>query len=136
MKRLAMLKGTCHCGATHWTLSEVPATVTACSCTICRRYGALWAYGHLADDVEVSGETTAYYRADGKELVFHFCTTCGSAMFNMAREPNSEGKRWIAVNCRMTEPELIAELPVDHFDGHDTWEDLPPDGRKVRDMWF
>jgi hypothetical protein len=117
-------------------LSEIPASVTACSCTICRRYGALWAYGHLADDVEVSGETTAYYRADGKELVFHFCTTCGSAMFNMAREPNSEGKRWIAVNCRMTEPGLIADLPVDHFDGHDTWEDLPPDGRKVRDMWF
>jgi hypothetical protein len=78
----------------------------------------------------------AYRRADGKELVFHFCGGCGCAMFNMARAADGEGRRWIAVNCRMADPAAILHLPVDHFDGHATWQDLPPDGRTVRDMWF
>jgi hypothetical protein len=131
-----MLTGTCHCGACSWTLAEVPASVTACSCTICRRTGALWAYGFLGQDVTVAGPTTAYRRADGKELEFHFCPTCGSMLYNMARKVRADGTRWIAVNCRMTDPARLLDLPIDHFDGHDIWEDLPPDGRKVRDMWF
>ena len=51
-----MLTGTCHCGACRWTLAAPPASVTACSCTICRRFGALWAYGFLGKDVTVSGD--------------------------------------------------------------------------------
>jgi hypothetical protein len=42
----------------------------------------------------------------------------------------------MAVNLRLTEPEPIAHLPIDHFDGLDKWEDLPPDGRCIRDLWF
>ena len=34
------------------------------------------------------------------------------------------------------DPEAVADLPVDHFDGLDTFKDLPGDGRCVRDMWF
>lgn len=30
----------------------------------------------------------------------------------------------------------VADIPLDHFDGLDTFEDLPSDGRCVRDMWF
>ena len=131
-----MLSGTCHCGACSWTLAEAPASVTACSCTICRRTGALWAYGFLGQDVTVAGPTTAYRRADGNKLEFHFCPTCGSMLYNIAREDRADGTRWIAVNCRMTDPAPLMDLPIDHFDGHDTWEDLPPDGRTVRDMWF
>lgn len=131
-----MLTGTCHCGACSWTLQSPPTSVTACSCTICRRYGALWAYGFIGKDVSVAGTTTSYRRADGNELEFHFCSICGSAMYNMAREANADGHRWIAVNVRMADPAALFELPVDHFDGHETWEDLPPDGRRVKDMWF
>ena len=131
-----MLTGTCHCGASSWTLTAMPQSVTACSCTICRRYGALWAYGFIGKDVTVTGATTAYRRADGTQLEFHFCPTCGCVLYNMAREPGIDGHRWVAVNCRMTDPSPLLDLPIDHFDGHDTWEDLPPDGRTVRDMWF
>ena len=46
-----MLKGKCHCCAIRWTLSELPRSVTACNCTICRRYGSLWAYGYLARNI-------------------------------------------------------------------------------------
>jgi hypothetical protein len=31
---------------------------------------------------------------------------------------------------------LIADIPIDHFDGLDTFDDLPRDGRCVKDYWF
>ena len=39
-----MIEGTCHCGAVRWRFSGIPESATACNCTVCRRYGALWAY--------------------------------------------------------------------------------------------
>jgi len=51
-------------------------------------------------------------------------------------KPDDEGRRWTAVNLRLTEPDPIADLPIDHFDGLNTFGDLPRDGRRVKDMWF
>jgi hypothetical protein len=43
----------------------------------------------------------------------------------------------MAVNLRLAEaPEAVMALPIDHFDGLEHWEDLPRDGRTIRDMWF
>jgi hypothetical protein len=47
-----------------------------------------------------------------------------------------DGRRRLAVNLRLTEPGPVAHLPIDHFDGLDTFDDLPRDGRCVADMWF
>jgi hypothetical protein len=44
-------------------------------------------------------------------------------------------RRRIAVNLRLAEPEAVAGIPIDHFDGLDTFEDLPRDGRCVADCW-
>lgn len=50
-----MLIGNCHCGAVRIEVLEIPQAVISCSCSICRRTGALWArypqisvkvYGH------------------------------------------------------------------------------------------
>jgi hypothetical protein len=49
---------------------------------------------------------------------------------------NDDGRRRIAVNVRLAEPDAVAHLPVDHFDGLDTFEDLPNDGRCVSHLWF
>ena len=51
-------------------------------------------------------------------------------------EPNAEGRRRVAVNLRLTEPDPIADVPIRHFDGLDKWEDRPRDGRCIRDLWF
>ena len=45
------------------------------------------------------------------------------------------GLRRIAVNLRLTEPDLVALLPIDHFDGLDSFSDLLRDGRCVADYW-
>lgn len=93
----------------------------------------LWAYDYEREGITVTGPTTAYVR--GKAIEFHFCPTCGCVAFWRAREVK-EGRRRIAVNVRLTDPEAVAGLPIDHFDGFDTFDDLPRDGRCVRDYWF
>jgi hypothetical protein len=49
---------------------------------------------------------------------------------------NVSGPRRIAVNLRLTEPEAVAHIPIDHFEGLNSFEDLPRDGRCVADYWF
>ena len=129
-----MLEGACLCGSTRWKLDELPESATACSCTACRRYGVLWAYGHEGENITVTGETTSYIR--GNALSFNFCPKCGNVSHWRGLKTNEEGKRRIAVNLRLTEPGPIGHIPIDHFDGLDKWEDLPRDGRCIKDMWF
>jgi hypothetical protein len=51
--------------------------------------------------------------------------------------PDREGRRRIAVNLRLAEePDDVARIPIDRFDGLCTFEDLPRDGRCVADYWF
>ncbi len=129
-----MIAGSCHCGCVQWTFQGIPESATACNCTACRRYGVLWAYGHEDEGIRVSGPTKAYVRGDS--LGFHFCPECGCVAYWRSLEPDPDGRRRIAVNLRLTEPEPIAHIPIDHFDGLDKWEDLPRDGRCIRDLWF
>lgn len=129
-----MLEGSCHCGAVTWRFDRMPESATTCNCTVCRRYGTMWAYDWEGEAIHVDGPTKAYVR--GREIEFHFCPDCGCVAFWRAREPNAAGRRRIAVNLRLADPDAVAGVPIDHFDGFDTFEDLPRDGRCVRDYWF
>ena len=129
-----MIEGSCHCGAVQWRFDGLPEAATACNCTVCRRYGVLWAYDYADEGIHVSGPTKAYVR--GKAIEFHFCPECGCVAYWLALRTDSEGRRRIAVNLRLAEPEPVARIPIDRFDGLDTFEDLPRDGRRVADYWF
>jgi hypothetical protein len=129
-----MIEGSCLCDAVHWRFDGVPEGATACNCTACRRYGTLWAYAYEGDGITVSGPTTAYVR--GTALAFHFCPTCGNVAYWRGLRPHADGRVRIAVNLRLASPESVADIPIDHFDGFDTFEDVPRDGRCVRDYWF
>ncbi|HUO12090.1 MAG TPA: GFA family protein [Caulobacteraceae bacterium] len=130
-----MLEGSCHCGSVKWRIEAPVESVTACNCTVCRRYGVLWAYGHADEDVHVVGETRAYAWGE-RSIGFHFCPTCGCVVSWRAIEADEHGRRRSAVNVRLAEPGAVAHLPIDHFDGLDTFDDLPRDGRCVADLWF
>ncbi|HZV92990.1 MAG TPA: GFA family protein [Caldimonas sp.] len=130
----AMLEGSCLCGAARWRFDRLPESATACNCTACRRYGALWAYDYEGAGIEVSGATKGYVR--GTALAFHFCSECGAMAYWRALGTDKEGRRRIAVNLRLADPDAVAGVPVDHFDGLVGWEDLPRDGRCVKDLWF
>lgn len=129
-----LISGTCHCGAVGWTFRGMPEGATACNCTVCRRYGVLWAYDYEGEGICVSGATTTYIR--GTSVEFHFCPHCGCVAYWRAQSAQCDGRRRIAVNLRLTEPEPIAQVPIDHFDGLDKFDDLPRDGRCVGDYWF
>lgn len=129
-----MLEGACLCGGVTWRFRGLPESATACNCTACRRYGTLWAYDHEGEGIEVAGPTTAYVR--GQALGFHFCGRCGCVAYWRSLGTDAQGRRRIAVNLRLTEPDGIAHLPIDHFDGLDSFDDLPRDGRCIADLWF
>ena len=129
-----MLEGACHCGKVRWRFDDVPESATACNCTVCRRYGVLWAYDFVDEAIHVSGETKAYERGDAIE--FHFCPECGCVAFWRGKCLQPDGRRRIAVNLRLAEPDTVADIAVEHFDGLDTFDDLGQDGRRVKDLWF
>lgn len=130
-----MLEGQCHCGGVRWTCDAVPESATACNCSICRRYGVLWIYGHENEDIRVHGETRAYMRENGM-LEFLFCPSCGCVASWRALRANREGRQRIAVNIRLCELEPVTHLVINHVDGMRNFEALPHDGRRVADMWF
>jgi hypothetical protein len=129
-----MIEGSCHCGAVHWQLEGRPDRATACNCTVCRRYGVLWAYDYDGEGIQVSGKTQPYVR--GEDLEFHFCPTCGCLAFWRGLRLDAAGRRRIGINLRLAEPEAVADVPVERLDGLSTWEHLPLDGRTVGDYWF
>jgi len=129
-----MIEGSCHCGAVCWQFNGQPDSATACNCTVCRRYGVLWAYGYEDEGIRVSGHTQAYVR--GKAIAFHFCPLCGCVVCWRGCETDEAGRRRIAVNLRLAEPDTVARIPIDRFDGLDTFDNLPRDGRCVADYGF
>jgi hypothetical protein len=59
-------------------IATAPETVTDCNCSICRRYGVLWAYYSPAQIRFVAGEdATQIYMWGDKSLEFHRCRNCG-----------------------------------------------------------
>ena len=131
------MKGSCHCGATHWRLQGDPGSITACNCTLCRRYGALWAYDYEHGRISVEGPTSSYSRRNKENpaLEILFCASCACVLAWRGLRDEGDGRRRMAVNLRLAPPEAVAHLPIDHFDGLDTFEDLPSEGRCVRDLW-
>ena len=111
-----MIAATCHCGAVRIEVPYPPATVTDCNCTLCRRYGVLWAYYNEAD-VRVfaqPGVIDEYIRGR-KEQRFGRCNACGCVMFwqkLVAADGNEMG-----VNARNFEPNELAAARVEKLDG-------------------
>ena len=129
-----MIEGACHCGAVRWRFEGMPNSATAC-CTVCRRHGVPWADDDddEGERIHVPGATRAYVRGDAIE--FHFRPACGCVSWRRLQRADDGGRRRIAV-LRPTEPDAVARLPIEHFDGLDTFDYLPRDGRCVADYWF
>ena len=111
-----MLEGRCHCGQVGWRFDGAPDHATACNCSMCRRRGALWGYGHEGIDVRVDGETAVYVWGDAA-LGTHFCPTCGIVAYWRGLTTDAQGRRRVGFNLRLAEPEAVADIPVHHLDG-------------------
>ena len=117
-----MLTATCHCGAVRVEVPRRPRTVTDCNCSICRRYGVLWAY-YKPTSVRVvaSRGATAGYAWGRKSIRFVRCRTCGCIThYERPRAP----RRGIAVNARCFDPAELGAPRVRRLDGASSWKYL------------
>src|SRR5579872_4928607 len=97
-----MIEGSCHCGAVRWQFKGQPDGATACNCTVCRRYGVLWAYDYEGEGIHVSGDTHSYIWGT-REISFNFCPECGCVAFWRALARDAAGRCRIAVNLRLAD---------------------------------
>jgi len=111
-----MITATCHCGKVSLEIETAPTEVTDCNCSICRRYGVLWAY-YSPKQVRVTGKTDIYQWGD-KSLHFHRCPDCG-CISHWSSVDSSRDR--MGVNSRLMPPEVVATARVRHLDGADTW---------------
>lgn len=118
-----MLQASCHCGAVQIEVLNKPTSLTQCTCSICHRYGAQWAYctRRTASVSYAPGKVTAYSWGD-KALEFFHCRRCGCLTHYQSVDDKDGGR--IAVNARMMSPAEIADVPVRTFDGAKTWKYL------------
>ena len=118
-----MLSASCHCGAVQIKAAQKPLSVTECNCSICRRYGAQWAY-YTQNTAQVSCKTgdLAPYTWGNKSLAFYHCNNCGCVTHYESTDKSGTGR--IAVNARMMCPSDRTGIEVRIFDGADTWKYL------------
>lgn len=118
-----MLFASCHCGAVRLEMARKPRQLTDCNCSICRRYGTLWAYYSRKTVRVVRGTDamSAYVWGDGT-LEFYHCNTCGCVTHHERVKKASDST--VAVNARTMEPDAIASLRIRKLDGASTWKYL------------
>lgn len=114
------LVATCHCGRVRVELPSAPENLNECRCSVCYKYGALWAYYTrssvtvtvAADDDKRRGVPAAAYIRDdelGKaNLSFNRCGHCGcmTHWWRIGEHANEDVR--MGVNARML-PEAAIE---------------------------
>lgn len=116
-----MLTAKCHCGSVQVEVPRKPRSLTSCNCSMCRRYGVLWAY-YKDSDVRLVAESEAIDEYDWGRKTQRFirCRTCGCVMqwkkYNVGPETGT------GVNARNFEPEALGNVKIRLLDGADSWK--------------
>ena len=106
------LTATCHCGAIKVLVPREPESVTDCNCSICRRYGVLWAYYKDAEvTLTAAPDATDDYARGDKSLKFIRCKHCGCLLPAPLFPTQQHGR------CAQR-----SAYPLRRLDGADTWE--------------
>jgi hypothetical protein len=110
------VEASCHCGAVRLKVDSAPLEVTKCNCSICRRYGVLWAY-YPPDQVRMTGSDTDVYVWGDKSIEFHRCGNCGCVTH---WAPIDAAMDRMGVNARLMAPGVVAGARVRQLDRADT----------------
>lgn len=109
-----MIEASCHCGAVRLEIDVAPTEVTDCNCSICRRYGVLWAYYSPRQVRFRRPPVTDGYVWDDRRIRFHRCRVCGCVSHWAAVD---EAVDRMGVNARLMAPEVMAGARMRHLDG-------------------
>jgi hypothetical protein len=134
----AVTRGTCHCGATGWRHDGPLTDGLVCNCSLCRRVGAIWAYGHAGESITLTAPDAAmqsYVHGD-RTLETLSCATCGCIIAWRGLDAAPDGRRRMAINLRLADPGAVRHLPLRRFDGADSWEQAAAPGHVIGDLWL
>lgn len=116
-----MITASCHCGLVCLDVQAAPSAVTDCNCSICRRYGVLWAYYSLQQVRVRSNGATHSYMWNDHSLAFHRCSNCGCVTHWAPTDPAHDK---MAINARLLPVEMLENASIRHFDGATTFRYL------------
>ena len=120
------ITGSCHCGDTQFEVSEAPAGVTRCTCSLCSKRGALWAYYTPAQfRLTTPVEKVATYRWGSRTVKHHFCGNCGCGTYSESPDwstgkPDFENPK-VGVNARLLNDFDLDAIEVTVIDGKNLW---------------
>jgi hypothetical protein len=114
---------TCHCGAVRIAVRRLTRTLTSCNCSICRRYGALWAYYAASSvTIKVPKGGLAAYSWNRRIRAYYRCKQCGCVTHYAYRKKRPDAI--VAVNAVNFEPSALLGVRIRHLDGAATWKFL------------
>lgn len=127
------IQGTCLCQAVQLGVARLPRQVTQCNCSVCRRYGTLWAYyRRSAVSITALRGGLEDYSVRPRGLKFVRCTTCGCVICWDSHRKGRDQR--MGVNMRLFDHARMADVPVKVLDGDQTWRVL---GRYTKpEMWI
>ena len=111
-----MVEAVCNCGAVRIEV-EAPEYVFDCRCSVCQKFGVLWAYYHPAK-VRIIAEpgATEVYMRGRRGLEFHSCKVCACQTHWAPVDPAG----WkMGVNARLMPPQVLAAARREFGDGPD-----------------
>ena len=128
MTKTEVLKGSCHCGKTAFTVqASLPEKLTRCTCSFCSKRGALHAYFEPEQfTLSTPEKDRSVYRWNSKTANHYFCGECGCGTYSdtpaYGRDGSWDGKsRRISVNARLFDNFDAATYPVTVIDGKNLW---------------
>jgi hypothetical protein len=115
-----LLTASCHCGRVRIHVQRPPRTVTSCNCSLCRRYGALWAYYRAGTvQIEANKGALASYSWRRRVRAYFRCSRCGCITHYKYRR--KWGSATLAINATNFEPAVLERVRVRKLDGAATW---------------
>jgi len=111
------------CNAVQIGVARRPRQVTQCNCSVCRRYGTLWAYfQRSAVSITASRDALEEFSVRAGGLRFVRCRTCGCVV--CWDGPGKSRDQRMGINTRLLDQALMAGVPVKVLDGDKTWRTL------------
>ncbi|WP_342360877.1 GFA family protein [Terrarubrum flagellatum] len=120
------VRGSCHCHAIQFEVTEIPAKATRCTCSFCSKRGALWSY-HTPDKFKLltARDRVATYQWRSYTVQHHHCAICGCGAYTetpswVDGKPDFSQMR-VSINIRLLDDVDIDAIPVDVIDGKNLW---------------
>ncbi|WP_442967010.1 GFA family protein [Rhizobium sp. C4] len=111
------IKATCHCAAVTIRLSTPPTELTRCNCSLCSRYGVVWAYYNAEDVTTPEGLETDTYTWNGRNVDFHRCRHCGCITHWVPRRSTRKTR---GINANLLPEDSIRSVTIRYRDGAET----------------